>query len=289
MLLDVLQNVRLRYAGLRFQGCYGSWDEAKRRSSGYDANEILEQVRVATRTVLSRPGLIERDSVVLPAGEPPWQLLWILERTLREHGVVRVLDFGGSLGSVYRQIREFLPWSSDVRWQIVEQPNFVEAGREFEDSELRFFGSVDECLERGVVPDVVILSSVLQYLPEPWGALDDVTRAGARYLLVDKTPFLESPESVIVVQHVPPTIYPATYPAWLLSRGRLVSELAAREWKIEVRWQCPEFLPWVRNGGVVTRMYHEGAIFSLQRGVQGEVTTNGSAGPDGPLASTDRP
>ena len=46
-------------------------------------------------------------------------------------GRLEVVDFGGALGSTWWQHREELSALGLRRWVVVEQPQFIEAGREF--------------------------------------------------------------------------------------------------------------------------------------------------------------
>ena len=91
----------------------------------------------------SREGLydpaFERDGVVFDQPDYNFPLLACLLRVATESGNrLRVLDFGGSLGSTYFQCRPFLGGVSELRWTVVEQPQFVECGRrEFEDGEVQ--------------------------------------------------------------------------------------------------------------------------------------------------------
>jgi hypothetical protein len=44
----------------------------------------------------------------------------------------------------------------------------------------------------------------------------DLARLGARHIVIDRTPVLVNTKSrVLTVQHVPPSIYEASYPCWL--------------------------------------------------------------------------
>jgi len=83
--------------------------------------------------------------------------VWLLNS-----GALNVLDFGGFLGSSYYKCRGFLTGVKTLRWNIIEQEKFVDCGKEmFENSELSFYYSIEECLE-SEKPQVALLSSVLQ-------------------------------------------------------------------------------------------------------------------------------
>ena len=207
--------------GLAFEGDYSTWAEAEKAAGGYDLPAILERVREAALKVKRGEAVFERDSVCFYREEYRWPTLSCLLRIAAMNGgCLRVLDFGGSLGSFWFQHRKLLGGLREVRWAVVEQPHYVECGREeFQDDILSFHASVEDCLRDGPV-DVILLSSALQYLPEPYGWLERFADSGVRWLLLDRTPFIEQDRDRLTVQHVPPSIYPASYPAWFFSRQR---------------------------------------------------------------------
>lgn len=209
---------------LRFTGPYRSWDEAAAASDGYDTPQILERVRAAALRVKGGAAAFERDSALFERPEHPFPLLAVLLRTALAHsGQLSVLDFGGSLGSTYYQCRGFLSGLGRLRWSVVEQPAFVECGkREFESDELLFYRTVEECI-RAEQPHVALLSSVLQYLPEPADVAHRIVEGRPDAIIVDRTPVHDEPHDAIVVQHVPPSLYRASYPFRVFGRERLVA------------------------------------------------------------------
>src|SRR6516164_6187668 len=113
-------------------GGYGSWDEAVRASTGYDGQMILEKTKTALLQVKNGQAAYERDSVVFAEIQYAWPLLaGLLWVSAQSCGRLNVLDFGGSLGSTYFQNRAFLRRLPEVRWNIIEQPQHIEAGREW--------------------------------------------------------------------------------------------------------------------------------------------------------------
>jgi putative methyltransferase (TIGR04325 family) len=207
---------------IRCTGDYASWEEAKRESTGYADFEILAKTRASMLKVKSDPSLFERDSFLMTEPEYPFALITgLLRAALMQDGALSVLDFGGALGSSYFQCRRLLPIAK-VRWSVVEQPAHVACGRaEIEDEELKFYLSVEECL-RSEQPKVLVLSSVLPYLPDPHALLAELL--GLRFLnvIVDRTGFLLRDADRLTVQQVPEYIYKASYPAWFLSERKFL-------------------------------------------------------------------
>jgi putative methyltransferase (TIGR04325 family) len=138
---------------------------------------------------------------------------------------LHVVDFGGSLGSSYFQFLAFAPPLRRLEWSVVEQPHFVACGRrDFEDDVLKFYESVADGLRRRPA-QVLLLSSVLTYLPEPYRFLAEFMSYGFESIIVDRTLFRDGDSDRLCIQKVPAHIYPASYPAWLFGRTKFLSTL----------------------------------------------------------------
>ena len=210
-----------------WQGNFKSWQEAARKSVGYNADNILEKVKASLLKVKNGEAVYERDSVLFDEIEYSWEvlsgLMWI---AAQNKGELNIIDFGGSLGSTYYQNKSFLDKLQSVRWNIVEQPNFVEEGkRSFEDDHLRFHFSVDECIKNSENHRIqcILFSSVLQYLEEPFSILEDIVQKRIEYIIIDRTGFTLNDKMRLTVQKVPSKIYNALYPCWFFSEKEILS------------------------------------------------------------------
>lgn len=204
---------------IKFSGNYFSWKEAENDSSGYSAELILKKVQESSRKVISGEAVYERDSVCFYEEAYRWPLLSCLLMLANKHkGHLNVIDFGGSLGSLYFQHKRFLSSIDQLVWAVVEQPHFVEVGkREFESRNLKFHYTLDEALKKVDGAKVIILSSVLQYIEMPQTLLKKISEMDFKYVLIDRTPFIDTKKDRITIQSVPAKIYPASYPAWFFS------------------------------------------------------------------------
>lgn len=225
--------------GIRFKGNYKTWAEAAALCTGYDAESILNKVLEATLRVKRGEAVFERDSVLFDEIQYSWPvtaaLMWV---AARNNGNLHVLDFGGSLGSSYFQNRKFLSSLKSVSWHVVEQAHFVDMGKLYiEDEKLKFYSSIEESLKT-ISPNVILLSSVVQYLPSPHWLFGQINSVNADILLFDRTPFTIETEDNICIQHVPSDIYKASYPMWLLSRNNLLGQLSS--WKIHESFASAE-------------------------------------------------
>lgn len=212
-----------------FSGNYSDWKTASAHASGYDSALILEQVKQAMLKVKAGEAVYERDSVLFDEVQHSFPVLAGLLRAMMESGNrLSVLDFGGSLGSSYFQCREFLSVLPSWSWGVVEQDNFVRCGKElFESEQLRFFYTIAEC-QRQLTPNVALLSGVLHYLPDPYRVLDELMNSAIHYILIDRTPFADSTADSITIQHVPASIYPATYPCRIFGRRNFLEKFRGR-------------------------------------------------------------
>lgn len=223
---DLRQRERIAYTGR-----FASWDEAGRASEGYDTTLILDKVKSSLEKVRDGQAVYERDSVLFDRVQYSFPLLAGLLRAASASGNnLNVLDVGGSLGTSYFQCRNFLDKLDKLTWNIVEQPAFVDCGREhFQTEQLRFYTTIESCLAKQNV-NAALLSSVLPYVEDPHALLDKVLRNGIPHVLIDRTPLIEGASDRLTVQHVPAAIYgrETSYPAWILSRRTLVSHFEGR-------------------------------------------------------------
>jgi putative methyltransferase (TIGR04325 family) len=218
-----------RYFRVRWEGDYADWKSAQAACRGYAAPQILDHVLAASRKVRDGRATYERDGVAFHEPPPWWPGIAILrEAAAARAGRLTVLDFGGSLASAYFQVRPLLQDCDGLRWRIVEQPAFVAAGRrEFQNDELEFYSSVAAACDPGL-PDVLLLASVLPYLPSPFDVLTGLLKTGAPWVIVDRTGFTLNGGSRLTIQRVPRSIYPASYPCWFLDRAAFLSRFADR-------------------------------------------------------------
>lgn len=213
-----------------YTGNYSTWNEALRESNGYQETLIVDKVAAAIGKVKCGEAAAERDSVLFDHIPYPFPLLAGLLRAAVAGHRLSVLDIGGSLGSTYFQCRGILSRLDELRWNVVEQQSFVECGRQkFQSNELRFYDSVEACLADGPV-DVVLLSSVLPYVSNPYALLDDVLSREIEHVIIDRTPLFAAEPDRLTIQHVPAHIYGSdlSYPAWFLNRENIVARFARR-------------------------------------------------------------
>lgn len=223
-----LINAALR-RGVRFTGEYASWDEAAEQASGYQETGILDRAIAATEEVRSGRASYDRDGIAFTEPDHAFPLLaGLFHAAFQAGGKLSVLDLGGGLGSTYFQCRPWLTTGRPVSWTVVEQEHYVKAGRSrFESSELHFAHSIAEATKR-FPPNVAVLSSVLQYLPDPAAILKEMVETGVQAIIINRTPVINAAQSIITVQRVPARIVKSSYPARLFARDDLLGALGGK-------------------------------------------------------------
>jgi putative methyltransferase (TIGR04325 family) len=207
-----------------WSGHYKNWQEALSLTKGYDASAILEKVKSAVLKVKNGEAVYERDSVLFDKVQYSWPLLAILLRiAVENNNKLNIIDFGGSLGSSYFQNKNFLSGLTEIRWNVVEQKNFVATGKIFFSGEhLYFYDDIRTCTIE-THSKILLASSSLQYLEDPFGMIKEIISLDFEYIILDRTAFINFDEHIITVQRVPPEIYEASYPAWFFNYEKLLT------------------------------------------------------------------
>ena len=109
----------------------------------------------------------------------------------------RILDIGGSAGTHFFLAKTIYP-QKNFEWRIIENETLVkETTKDEIDSQLNYYSEFMSATEN-YAPDLIILSSTLQYLVEPLEKLKALIALGSNYILVTKTPMSnETPKTVI--------------------------------------------------------------------------------------------
>jgi putative methyltransferase (TIGR04325 family) len=220
-----------------FSGDYATWEDAATQCTGYDSNFIFEKTKAAALTVKLGQAVFERDSVLFYEEAHAWQMLaCLLSVGASAGGRLSVLDFGGSLGSSYFQHRKILQMLPNFNWTVVEQLHYMEFGsKNLEDGFLKFFPSIEIANDLSK-PNVVLLGSVLSYLPNPFEILKKIIYSGVNSIVIDRTAFLVGDRDRITIQKVCPTIYDASYPARFFSISNFKQFMLAAGFELIAEW-----------------------------------------------------
>ncbi len=247
---------QFRSDSIRFEGECANWKEACEQCSGYDSEGILDKVLAATLKVKHGEAAFERDSVTFDEHEYAWPVLTgLMWAAARNRGCLKVLDYGGALGSSYFQNHHFLLALPEVRWNVVEQGHFVEAGQAYiQDEYLKFYRTTEDCrIENNI--NVVLLSSVLQYIEDCEDLIDKMVKVKADVIVIDRTIINKSSVNRVYIQRTPASIYSASYPCRSLSESWLIDAFCT-EYEMKTDFESLNF-PALRS----INSYFKGYIF----------------------------
>lgn len=172
--------------------------EAARRAcqtDGYEASDVVKLVAAKTHTW--RDSLASSPALGADANQA--RLLLGLEGA-QQNGKLSVLDLGGACGATYFYAQRYFGDRVTLEWDVIETSAMADAGREqFQSANLRFYDSIEQaCAKR--IPDLVLASSSLQYMPDTLGTLRKVVKLGARHLLIVRQGVYPGAETVTIVQ-----------------------------------------------------------------------------------------
>ncbi len=183
-------------------------------------------------TVKKGQAAYEQDAVAHDKPQFRWPLLaCLLHVAFHKNALsgrpLHILDFGGSLGSVYFQHRVFLETVPSILWSIVERPHVVQCGNaEFSDEKLHYFNTIMEAAARAPI-DAALFSGSLEYLETPYDVLGQIAALGIEYLILDQLHVTGRTDDQIKIQRVKPHFYAAKLAVHFFSTQKLLGYLSA--------------------------------------------------------------
>ena len=218
----ILSKEKSKIIEIEWLGFYNKWEDTEKIVTGYDDIKILENCRNAIIKVRDGLAKYERDSVTFNKIEYSFGLTTaLLKSSIENNNLLSILDFGGSLGSSYFQNKDILPSNIKLEWSIIEQKHFVDCGKKlFKDNTIKFYYSIEECLENRK-PTVAILSSVIQYLENPFEIINKINSLdGINYIILDRTSFINHSYHKIGIQKIHNNN--TSYPVWFFNEKKIV-------------------------------------------------------------------
>lgn len=216
-----------------------SWAEAEHYcGQAYQAASVVERYRRAARQAQSQSHSSQPIGPYAIRQLAALQHAWI---ALGRPSLLRVLDFGGALGSHFHALKPHWPWAA-LHWTVCETAAVAAAGQaEFElempqGHQLSFSANACEVLDAGI--DVVLASCSLQYL-EHWPQMLHQFKA-APWLLLDRVPLINHPTDLIAIQVVPASYTDTRYPGWTFAANTWLPRLAQAGFEPLLQWLVPE-------------------------------------------------
>lgn len=174
---------------------FPSYEAAARAcgGDGYSTRSLVDMV--VAKNVRARRGVI--DTGLLPLD----QMRLAIAIAAVSGAPLRVLDFGGGGGFQHVVAQRILGDARDLRWHVVETTAMAnQAAAAIDAPGLRFFDTCEAAADALGAVDLVIISSSLQYMPNPLATLDRLIGLQARHLFLTRTPFVDGPETIFSVQ-----------------------------------------------------------------------------------------
>jgi len=206
----------LRWYSFKYgwKGNYATYSDAQKNTTSYAADHILQKIITTTTKVKNKEIVYERDGIAYDKLLHNFPMLsTLLFIASQNDSELTIIDFGGSLGTTYYQNKPYLSNLKKLTWCIIEQPNYVQAGKEnFENDELKFYYNLEDCLKENT-PQLVMFCGVIQYIESYKAVVESIASYKIPYLLIDYIAYNSGKHDRYAIQHVPPVFYgaPASY------------------------------------------------------------------------------
>jgi len=216
---------------------FATWEEAKKASEGYDADSVIEKVRNSAKLVFEGKAVYERDSVIFNEINYSYPLLASLLFAAANSDSLRVIDFGGALGTTFQQNRRFLTkLKNNCEWRIVEQDKFVDIGKkEFTNKNISFYSTIEDAAKNGI--DAILFGGSICYVPNPYNYLTKAIEVKAPFIIFDRTPISKEDKDTFAVQHCHPSIYKASLPVRNFGYNNLIKTFE-QDYDLIEEWVC---------------------------------------------------
>lgn len=221
----------LRWYSFKYgwKGDFKDYESAKKQCLGYDEAHILNKIKETTLKVINKEIPYERDGIAYDKVQMNFPMLSaLLYVASKNNNELTLIDFGGSLGTTYYQNIPYLKHLNKLKWCIIEQPQFVAAGKEgFENEHVTFYSSIEACMAENEV-DLFLICNVLQYLEKPYQLIETLKNTYIPHVLLDFIAYNDQPADRITIQHVPPVFYgiEASYPCYFPDRSSIEHSLS---------------------------------------------------------------
>lgn len=174
---------------------YANFSDAARaiKNNTYEQDELIEVVLRKNEIYRSLPlssQLLNSDSM---------RILMAIGLA-RGENKINVIDFGGGGGNHLTIANIGFANAVSINWNIIETPRFVEKARLKRVDNLNYYVELKAATEALAEIDLLLTSSALQYCPDPIEMLEQLTKTGARYLYLTRTPFNSGDETIYSTQ-----------------------------------------------------------------------------------------
>ena len=216
-----------------------SWSDAQQKVGGYESSasidSIVQSISAARQNIAQTQSLNSRDLQIISG-------IAVAMSELKDPavGTIRIMDVGGAGGDYFFTLKKFMP-NLRCEWIVVETPQLVHAMREASLDEhpgITWVQSIEEIEGRC---HITLLSSVLQYVDEPYQLLHAVTEI-SDISIINRIPLTRYDNDRCAVQRVRTYGRRGAYPARFFSESVFFRALRTHG-EIIARWNVPEDRP----------------------------------------------
>ena len=228
---------------------------ATEASQGYSSQDFIKKLQESASLVRDGKAVYERDTFVFDEIIYSWPLVSSLFMAANRQQILRIIDFGGGLGSSFRQNEKLLNLIDiQVKWTILEQPLIADIGRKyFENDSLSFSSNINELTGEKI--DLFLLSGSLCYIRNPYQLIEQIISIKPRYIVLDRTPFIDGENDSYGLQYVPASIFEASYPITFFARNKMFDVLSSNYTLIA---------KWISDDQPDNKSTSEGSLWSLK-------------------------
>ena len=221
---------------IKIIGKFQNWKVALQNSSSYNNKVIFQKTKKSFEQVLKKNAKFERDSIAFYENSPDKELISIIKKIYKNKKII-ICDFGGSLASLYFQNKDYLD-PDKYQWHVIEQKQYVKyAKNNMNNKNLKFHTKFNSLPKKKI--DLVIFSSVLQYIEFPDLILKKVFEKKTKNIIITRTPFHKK-EDVIKIQVVTKHIYAASYPIRIFNKKNFLNKIKIHGYKIKKKLSVEE-------------------------------------------------
>jgi len=172
---------RLRNGGVMKR--YKSYDDALIDSHSYEDPDIIQVV--SSKTMRLKDAMLACEDKNI-SNRQTAQNLFVLSHVANDQAI-DVLEIGGACGASYFELNHLLP-GCIKNWNILETPAMTATGKSFaSEGRLKFFDSLQSVISNISKVDLIFAQGVMQYLPNPLKALEDLLNLGAEWVYISRT------------------------------------------------------------------------------------------------------
>jgi putative methyltransferase (TIGR04325 family) len=203
-----------------WDGIYENFAQVPSLGDGFASDVWLSETQRYTQAAVMA---LRNNRGEIPENVAPYHVLFsVLVASLSLERPVRVVDYGGGIGIGFASLRRSIRGQAAVEYLVVDNEQSCERGRQlFADfPKVRFTSELPRAA--GVV-DVLVLSSVLQFVENYEALLSELAGLGPRFWMFTFVPAGDIPTFATAQLNVPGSILPA----WFFNVRELVEKVEA--------------------------------------------------------------